>query len=71
MDHNWQMGLTIACVAIAAALLGLRVWRTFRSTKAPQSCGGGCSSCPAATPGENRQLIQLEFKTSSSVSQRD
>jgi hypothetical protein len=44
---DWQLGLSLCCVALAATYLVRRSWRTWRGTG--KGCGGcSCAAKPAA-----------------------
>ena len=42
-----ENGITIAVLAVLAALVGLAVWSLLRDKKkGKSSCGGNCGACP-------------------------
>lgn len=56
MDANWQLVVTLALVAVAAAYLGWRGWRMLRRR------GGGCGSACGGCGGEERdQKVIVEL----------
>ncbi len=41
---DWQTGLALVCVVLAALVIVRRVWVFLHPVN--ESCGGGCSGCP-------------------------
>ncbi len=60
---DWQLVLTMGCVAMAAVYLGRRSWRTW--TAKGKSCGGcgSCGSKTAASTPTAAKLISTEMLT--------
>jgi hypothetical protein len=59
---DWQLVLTIGCVATAAVYLGRRSWRTW--TARGKGCSGcGCAAKVAASTPTAAKLISAEMLT--------
>ena len=48
MTADPQLFAAAVCVALAAGDIARRAWR-LAATGGEEGCGGGCSSCPAAS----------------------
>jgi hypothetical protein len=57
MTLDWQLGLALAAVALAAAEVLRRVAGTLR--RPASGCGAGCRSCAKAQP----EITVLELRT--------
>jgi hypothetical protein len=59
---DWQLILTMGCVATAAAYLGRQTWRTWSAKS--KGCGGcGCAAKRAASRPAASNLISTEMLT--------
>ena len=54
---EWQWGLMLAFVTVAAAYIARATWRTWRAK--PGGCGGGCG-CKSAEPQGAESFVNSE-----------